>query len=180
MSRCHNPRPTSSFLVESRLALQSDPLSVRVMRRRAHRLDGVIAYLNTDLDLTSRDDLTALAAAFEAGGVRPVHVTQGEDGLWYAMFETAERHSEPEPNIAATLAVIESLAAPLRSVWAGCTRREFNIGYDCGLGPWAFNQALSAELLGRIAAADASLRVTLYPDREQGEPSQALHETGGT
>jgi hypothetical protein len=139
-------------------------------------VDGVIDYLNTDLDLTSADDLTALASAFEAGGVFPLHVTRGEDGLWYAMFETDGQHTEPEPNIAAMLAVIEALAPPLRSVWAGCSRREFNIGYDCGLEPWAFNQGLSAELLRRMTAAGASLRVTLYPDREEGTPNQALQQ----
>lgn len=98
-------------------------------------MDGVITYLNTDLDLTSSSDLTALGAAFEAAGVFSLHVTQGEDGLWYACFETAEQHNEPEPNIAAMLVVIESLAPPLQSVWAGCSRREFNIGYDCGREP---------------------------------------------
>lgn len=142
-------------------------------------MDGVIQYLNTDLDLISADDLTALAAAFEAARITPLDVWRGEDGLWYARFETDEQHTEPEPNIAAMLAVVESLASPLRSIWAGCTLREFNIGYDCGLEPWAFNQGLSAELLGRMAAAGASVRVTLYPDREQRTPNQALQPTGG-
>ena len=128
-------------------------------------MDGVICYLNTDLDLTSADDLTALAAAFEAGELFPLHVTLGEDGKWYACFETEGQHTDPEPNIAAMLAVVEALAPPLQTVWAGCSRREFNIGYDCGLEPWAFNQGLSAELLGRMAAAGASLRVTLYPEQ---------------
>ena len=140
-------------------------------------MDGLIRYLNTDLDLTSGGDLTALASAFEAGGVFPLHVTNGEDGLWYACFETNEQHAEPEPNIDAMLAVVESLPSWLRSVWAGCSRREFNIGYDCGQEPWAFNQGLSAEVLGRMAAAGASLRVTLYPDREEGtrvHPSPAM------
>jgi len=44
----------------------------------------MIGYLNADLDLTSGDDLMALAATFEAQGVPPPHVTHGEDGLWYA------------------------------------------------------------------------------------------------
>ncbi len=135
-------------------------------------MDGLITYLNTDLDLTSDEGLTALAAALEAGGVPPLHVTKGDDGRWYATFETDEQHSQPEPNIGAMLAAVESLAPPLRSVWAGCSRREFNIGYDCGLEPWAFNQGLSAELLGRMAAAGVSLRVTLYPDRERGRPNR--------
>jgi hypothetical protein len=130
-------------------------------------VDSTICYLNTDLDLISADDLSTLANALKAGGVPPLHVTRGDDGLWYATFETKKMHSEPEPNIAAMLAVVESLTGPLRLVWDGCTQREFNIGYDCGAEPWAFNQGLSAALLGRMAAAGASLRVTLYPDREQ-------------
>lgn len=142
-------------------------------------MDGVITYLNTDLDLTSVDDLTALATAFEAAGVRPLHVTHGEDRLWYAIFETRNQHAEPEANISAMLDVVEKLTPPLRSLWANCLRREFNIGYDCGLEPWAFNQALSAELLGRMAAAGASLRVTLYPDREPSTPNLPLQPTGG-
>jgi len=139
---------------------------------------GIITYLNTDLDLTSADDLTALAAEFEAAGVSPLHVTLGEGGLWYACFETDEQHAEPESNIAAMLAVVESLAPPLRAVWTGCSRREFNVGYDCGLEPWAFNQELSAGLLGRMAAACAALRVTLYPDRDHGTPNHPLQQTG--
>lgn len=129
-------------------------------------MDGVIKYLNTDLDLTSDDDLTALAAAFAAGGVFALHVSRNEAGFWCARFETHEEHSEPEPNIAAILALVECLAPPLRLLWAGCSQREFNIGYDCGLEPWAFNQGLSSELLGRMATMGASLRISLYPDRE--------------
>ena len=131
------------------------------------REDGIISYLNTDLDLTSADDLTALSAAFESAGVSPLHVERGDDGLWHATFETDEQHAEPESNIAGMLAAVELLGEPLRSVWAGCTQREFNIGYDCGAEPWAFNQGLSSALLGRMAAAGASLRLTLYPHREQ-------------
>lgn len=129
-------------------------------------MDGKITYLNTDLDLVSEHDLTALTAEFEAGEFWTLRTTLGDDGLWYATIETEQRHEEPEPNIAAMLNVIESLAAPLRLIWDNCRLRQFNMGYDCGDEPWAFNQGLSAELLGRIAAVGASVRLTLYPDRE--------------
>jgi hypothetical protein len=129
-------------------------------------MNNTICYLNTDLDLTSAEGLTALAAAFEGGGIPPLHVTHGADALWYATFETSAQFAEPEPSIAAMLAIVESLARPLRSMWDRFTRREFDIGYDCGAEPWAFNQGLPANLLGRMAAAGASLRITLYPDRE--------------
>ncbi len=128
-------------------------------------MDGKIDYLNTDLDLTSAEDLTKLASALEALGVFPLHVGRGDDALWYATFETEESFDEPDPNIAAMIKSIESLAAPIRDVWSRCTRREFNIGYDCGDEPWAFNQAMSSELLGRIAAVGGALRITIYPDR---------------
>ena len=91
-----------------------------------------ICYLNTDLDLTSIDDLTGLADALETRGVFPLHVTHAENGIWHATFETDIQFAEPERNIAAMLAAIESLPDKLRSVWSGCTHREFNIGYDCG------------------------------------------------
>ena len=128
---------------------------------------GTISYLNTDLDLVSSEELTALAAVFESRGVLALHVIRRADGLWHATFETKDQHTEPEPNIAVMVAVVESLAEPHRSIWLGCTRREFNIGYDSGAEPWAFNQGLSSGLLGRIAAVGASLRITLYPNREQ-------------
>lgn len=79
-------------------------------------MDDTIRYLNTDLDLTSADDLTALAAAFEARGVPPLHVSQRTDGLWDARFETDEPHAEPEAAIATMLAVVESLAGSARRV----------------------------------------------------------------
>lgn len=124
-----------------------------------------ITYLNTDLDLISSDELTALAAMFERCGFFTLHVTHRDDGLWYASFETRDQHTEPEPNIAAMVAIIESLLEPHRSIWLECTRRDFNVGYDCGAEPWAFTQEFSSGLLGRMAAVGASLRLTLYPSQ---------------
>ncbi len=134
-------------------------------------MNGVIHYLNTDLDLKSIEDLTEFASALEASGVFPLHVERGDDRLWYASFETEEQHTEPESNIAEMLAVIESLNPLLQLVWSGCSLREFNVGYDCGAEPWAFNQGLSAGLLAQMGAVGASLRLTLYPDRDDASPT---------
>jgi hypothetical protein len=128
-------------------------------------VDGKICYINTDLDLVSAADLTLLAAALKEKGVPPLHVTRGDDGLWYSILETDTDFVEPEPNIAVMLNAVESLKGPLRSAWSRCKLREFNIGYDCGNEPWAFNQGLSSGLLSRIAASGATLRITIYPDK---------------
>jgi hypothetical protein len=129
-------------------------------------VNGAITYINTDLDLKSADDLAPLVAAFQAANVFALHVTLGDDGVWVAALETETQYDEPEPNIAALVAVAEALPDELRSAWARCTLRELNIGYDCGAHPWGFTQALAPELLRRVAALGASVRITLYPDRE--------------
>ena len=59
-------------------------------------MDDTFYYLNTDLDLVSANDLTSLATALGARGVPPLHLTHGEDGLWYATFEVDGRHRETE------------------------------------------------------------------------------------
>ncbi|MCS6938264.1 MAG: hypothetical protein NZM94_03280 [Roseiflexus sp.] len=139
-----------------------------------------ITYLNTDLKLTSTDDLTTLASALESGGVSPLYITQGKDGVWFANFETDEQYHEPEPNIAAMLAVIEALEPSLQLVWQSCLQREFDIGYECGTRPWGFKQGLSAEVLWRIAAVGASLRITLYPADQRDAPGPASCQISDT
>ena len=141
-------------------------------------VDHTICYLNTDLDLRSGVDLTELIGAFETAGVFSLYGATGEEGDWHASFETQKQHTEPESNIAEMLNVVESLSSPLRAVWDRCELREFNIGYDCGDEPWAFNQGLSPALLGRMSAAGAALRITIYPDRKSRVPDQAAQTPG--
>ena len=132
-------------------------------------MDHKISYLNSDLDLASADDLSELAASLSKMQLDPFcEPVKGDDGLWHVTFETyGMQKDEPEQSIDEMLLAVESLSKPLQNIWSNCTLREFNIGYDCGNEPWAFNQGLSAKLLQRIAAVGASIRITIYPDREQ-------------
>ncbi len=129
-----------------------------------------ICYLNTDLDLSCPRYLAPLAAALELRGVRALHVTKGDDGRWYSILEAEPigiAHDQAEPALVAMLDAIESLAGEAKEVWSECRVREFNIGYDCGDEPWAFNNGLSNWTLKRIAAAGATLRFTIYPRRDE-------------
>lgn len=138
------------------------------------RMDETTRYRTTDLYLYSDDDLAALAAALQARlPARCVGVNRlTHPEAWYCNFSIdggpGGPAEEPEPGIAAVLAVIEALDPPLRSAWARCSQRVFDVGYDFGRGPFAFRQELSAETLGRLAAVGASLRVTLYSDPGTG------------
>ncbi|WP_137940037.1 hypothetical protein [Chitinivorax sp. B] len=120
-------------------------------------------YLNTDLDLKSPRNLDNLAETLAKAGVSPLQVFQGEDGLHWATFETEMQFAEPAPNIEALLSAIEALSGEAKVDWATCTLREFNLGFEVGSGPWAFNQALSLDLLARMVKVEVGLRWTLYP-----------------
>ena len=119
-------------------------------------------YINTDLDLSSSADLTGLVAALESRGLFALHVTHADDGLWHATLETAEQHSEPEPNIAAIIAAAESLPESHRLSWHACSRCTLDIGYECASAPSPLHHAISNVLLARSAAVGASLAFTLY------------------
>src|SRR5207253_3144816 len=113
-----------------------------------------IHYMNTDLDLVAPIDLATLATALTARGVFPLHVTQAKDGLWYAIFENDGDYSRldlPENAISVMLDAIEAIDKRSRAVWSKCSLREFNIGYECGDKPWAFNNGLTNATLRRMA-----------------------------
>ena len=122
-----------------------------------------IRYLTTDLDLRAPLDLAPLSDALGQRGLLAHYVGPGQDGSWSARFGTAYGFQEPDQDIAATLTVIESLDELSQRLWAACISRDFNIGYDCGDEPWAFNQQLSAPTLARIAAVGAGIVITIYP-----------------
>lgn len=77
--------------------------------------------------------------------------------------------TEPEPNIKRLLDAVDSLSDESRIIWERCSKREFDVGYDCGDEPWSFNQGLSNEILRRMAKSGASFRMTLYPQRPESE-----------
>lgn len=131
-----------------------------------------IQYLNTDLDLVCDVDPATLAAEIESHGLVAV-VTSGEDGLFYVMCED-NNDTKPEPNIKRLLNAVDALSDDARKLWARCSKREFNVGYDCGDEPWSFNQGLSNDVLRRMADCGASFRITLYPHRPDNDASTVV------
>ena len=141
----------------------------------------IIHYLNSDLDLVASVPLADLAAELESRGVFPLHVEQFDDGLWHSTLERDDcDHTEPDANIAEILTAIEALPPAAMETWNACTKREFNVGYDCGDEPWAFNQGLSNETLRRMAECGATFRLTLYPYRRKELPEDETRTEGHT
>ena len=146
------------------------------MRAIALTEEPTIRYRNTDLDLVASIPLDDLASALATLGVFPLHTTHGDDGRWYCALETDSEHYEPESDIIRMLRAIESLTGSAAKTWTACAKREFNVGYDCGDEPWAFNQGISNETLRRMGQCGATFRLTLYPHRVDGD----AREEGGT
>ncbi|MCA9044861.1 MAG: hypothetical protein KDA69_11110 [Planctomycetaceae bacterium] len=127
----------------------------------------LIQYRNTDLDLVCDVAPSPLVTEFDAHDLY-VHVQAGDDGLFYVMCE-GDNESEPELNIVRLLDAIDALSELGREVWRRCSKREFNVGYDCGDEPWSFNQGLSNDVLRRMADCGATFRMTLYPHRPESD-----------
>ena len=157
---------------------------------------GLTHYSVTDLWLFTSEDLTALAAAFEARGLvvtgRGQWITDTEywrlpEPQWHWSFQTScgaceEGSDGPEPTIAAFLAAVEALDPPARAAWARCSHRMFDVAYECGIRPHAVHHELSAGTLARLAAVNGTLLLTLYPldprDIEPAEPDAAADGGG--
>jgi hypothetical protein len=140
------------------------------LKRKTH-------YLNTDLELFGEQSLAPLAERLASGGIFSLHDDERAANGWCVTLETEEQFTEPESNIAAILSVVENFDVHSRQLWAACMSRELNIGYDCGDEPWAFNHAISATTVRRMAALGISLRITLYPaDAETSTAPQHTHK----
>ncbi|HKR25466.1 MAG TPA: hypothetical protein VJS15_09420 [Allosphingosinicella sp.] len=123
-------------------------------------------YLNTDLELVSKDDLTALATYLKDRKWSALHAGRRPDGTWLGVFEAPHGDQEaPEPTISTMLALLSALPEPLQKEWRSCSKRDFNIGYQAGTDR-RLEQALPNDLLKQIAALGASISITLYPAHE--------------
>lgn len=120
-------------------------------------------HMSTDLDLESSNDLTPLTEALAHRGLLVHHVHHWENGLWTARLTPEAWFQEADQGITATLTAVESLDEPTRSLWASCTLRQFDIGYECGQEPEQFMQILTTATLSKVAAISASIMITLYP-----------------
>jgi hypothetical protein len=94
-----------------------------------------IKYLNTDLDLTSADDLRPLVRALERRGMFALHVRH-EEGGWRASLEAVGKEwRTPAGHIRDILKAVDALSPRSRGAWDRCRTREANIGYESGLRP---------------------------------------------
>lgn len=132
-------------------------------------------YLNTDFDLESDSSLQRLAGELRKT-CDVLHCTENGDGSWQMTIEA--RHDEcgvdrnPNLDIAAMLEAIADVSEGARTEYNSCSRRDFNIGYECW-DSWAFNSGISHQVLQMVVRSGCSISWTLYPMRNpDGAPRE--------
>ncbi len=135
----------------------------KIHKEKALNEPQIIRYRDTDLDVVCDFDPAILVEELDAG-VNVAHVHHGDDGLHYILCEDVS-NTKPEFNIVRLLDVVDKLSESAKNIWNRCSKREFNIGYDCGNEPREFNQHISNPTLRRIVDCGGALRITLYPIR---------------
>ena len=128
-----------------------------------------LAYINTDLDIVSAEDLSVLAEVLEPR-CHVLHAVE-EQGKWLVRMEAlrsgdprvAEHH--PARDIRALLDVLHSLTGEAAQRVRTATL-DMNIGWQGPAGRPEGSFSLPPDVLHGIAAVGATLSVTVYPPEE--------------
>lgn len=120
-----------------------------------------IQFLNVDLELESKQDISTLVADLKKHAT-VLHYDKDEYRQ-LARIEASAEISSPDKAINHICELIESCSRNALKQWLSCSRRTFDIGFESGSSPKCFNQALQADTLLRISAIGAGIEITIYP-----------------
>jgi hypothetical protein len=135
-----------------------------------------IKFLNVDLEVESTADLSPLVAAL-GDDVVLLHIGPADGGGDLATFELAEEHGGPDGRVLELCDLIEHLPPEAAELWRTAHRRTFDVGYECGDTPRAFQSELTHPTIRRVADLGASLTTTIYP---RTDPEHQSADDGGT
>lgn len=125
-----------------------------------------VRYLNTDLEIESKDDISRIVEEF--GEDVPV-LHHGEiRGYQHASFEIAGGLSMvADEAIDSFCLLVENLPKEVREIWDGCCSRILDIGYQSGATSPNYRSEIRASIIQRVADIGASIVITIYPVREE-------------
>lgn len=118
-------------------------------------------YLNVDLVISSREELTPIIESFDDDVVVLFNGRWGDHHR--AVFEIAGSHASANEDIGYFCSLIEGLEGPAKELWHAAFSREFDVGFESGFGGECAYVTLQSAVIQRLAEAKASVSVTLYP-----------------
>jgi hypothetical protein len=120
-------------------------------------------FLNIDLDVRSRQSLDPLVAVWP-WCYQPLNEEARANPRWLILNPRRVRNLTAEAAAKELLQHIEKLRGDARQCWKRAQRRMFDIGIRAGGPCRALEEVqLTPDTLRRIAAAGASIQVTVYP-----------------
>jgi len=120
-----------------------------------------IQFLNVDLELESKNDIGLLV-----GELAKKAILLNYDKDDYRQSARIEANTDIKTADQAINHLCEQLESCSRNAlkqWLTCSKRTFDIGFNSGVQPKCFNQAIKSDTLLRISAIDAGIEITIYP-----------------
>lgn len=118
-------------------------------------------FLNVDLELESPDDLSPIAAHW---GERVNVLYAGPGGpcfrLSLELADSGFRDDDALQLTCAFLDLIDALPEDLLLLWRGCSRRDFDYGFE---GTGAAIACIEAKCAARMSTLGIGIRVSVYP-----------------
>lgn len=126
-----------------------------------------IRYLNLDLLIKSRQDITPLIVDFGADVTALANEKCGD--FYFCYFEIAGSHAGLNEDIGYFCSLVEGLEMENKKLWDSSFHRIFDIGYEAGSSGNSYSSDLKPDVIKRISAVGASIRITIYPYAEKPE-----------
>jgi hypothetical protein len=120
-----------------------------------------IRYINTDLEIESKEDLNPIIEAF---GKNAFVLHSGPiKGMNHASFElTSDRYFDPDKAVDKFCELVENLPVTARKIWNNCATRIIDIGVESGSSPHNYRFEVRQKTINRVSGIGASLIVTVY------------------
>jgi len=135
-----------------------------------------VQYLNTDLEIESKSDLSEIVEEF---GEDVLVLHHGEiRGYQHASFSIAGGSTDADATINSLCTLVEQLPRDVREIWDGCCSRLFDIGYESGTSPQNFRSEIRAATIQRVANIGGSVVITIYPEIEESASRAAEQIVG--
>ena len=123
-------------------------------------------FLNIDLDLESAEDISPIIAEFSDSVI--ILNREKENNIYKVSLELSGIEGDPEYLFKQYISLINGLSSQAKKLWFGCTKREFDLGFECGYEPREIQNKLSSNILSSLSNLDASIVITVYPIEQHG------------
>ncbi len=117
-------------------------------------------FLNVDLELRGKEDLTELVQAFEPGAFA-LSCMAFEDG-YLANLELAAQPTDAEAAIRCFVDLVNNLPPQALQLWKNASTRDLSIGVEAGSTPSHFEVALTPGVLELAAEVGARITFVVY------------------